>query len=80
MKEIKDNIIYIKDKFINLQDLCQVITASDDMPELIVQRFDFVGTYEECLDKIKNTNAKPEKGTHFSIVTFKQYTAERSKW
>lgn len=77
MEEVKDNIVHIKDKSICLYDLCQVITASNDMPELIVQRFDFIGTYEECLEKIKNTNVKPEKGTHFSIATNRWFTNDK---
>lgn len=77
MKEIKDGVLHIKDKSIDLYDLCQVITASNDMPELIEQRFDFIGTYEECLEKIENTNVEPRKGTHFSIATNRWFTNDK---
>ena len=77
MKEIKDNIIYIKGEPIHLSDLCQVVTVSDDMPELIVQRFDFIGTREECWDKINTTDVIPKKETHFSVVTSRWFTNDK---
>jgi len=77
MKEIKDNIVYINGKPIHLFDLCQVVSVYDDMPQIITQWFDFIGTREECWNKINTTDVYPEKGSHFSIATSKLYTIEK---
>lgn len=80
MKEIKNDVVHIKDRELCLNDLCQVVTVSDDLPLLITSWYDCLGTRQECLKTIEDTDIVPEKGSHFSIVTFKQYTAERSEW
>lgn len=80
MKEIKGDTIHIKDKEVCLNDLCQVVAVSDDMPLLITQWFDFIGTRDECWDKINTTDVVPKKGSHLSIVTSKWYTVEREDW
>lgn len=80
MKEVKDNVVYINGKPMHLSDLCQVVAVSNDMPMLITQFFDFIGTRKECWDKIKSTNITLQKGSHLSVAVFKQYTVERSAW
>lgn len=80
MKEIKNNITHIKNKLINLHDLCQVVSVNDDLPLLITQYFDYIGTHEECWDKVNTTDVIPEKGSHLSVVAFKQQTVEREAW
>lgn len=80
MKEIKNNVAYIKDRELCLNDLCQVVSVSDDLPILVTQYFDYIGSRDDCWDKVNTTDVIPEKGSHLSIVTFKRQTVERSEW
>lgn len=77
MKEIKSNAIHIKNKSLCLFDLCQVVSVSDDMPQMIVQWFDFIGSRDECWDKINTTDVTPKEGSHFSVAMSKWFTTDK---
>ena len=62
MEEVKNNSIEINGNMLSLDDLCQVITESDSIPGLITQRFNFVGSKDSCVEEIRSTYIKPEKG------------------
>lgn len=80
MREIKNNTVHIGDKELCLSDLCQVVSVSDDIPILITQWFDFIGTRDECWDMVNTTDVVPQKGSHLSVVTSKWSTVEREDW
>lgn len=77
MREIKGNALHIKNKDICLFDLCQVVSVSDDMPQMIAQWFDFIGSRDECWDKINTTDVTPKKGSHFSVAMSKWFTTDK---
>lgn len=77
MEEVKNNSIEINGNMLSLDDLCQVITESDSIPGLITQRFNFVGSKDSCVEEIRSTDIKPEKGSHFSIAVAKWWTTEK---
>ena len=80
MREIKNNTVYVKDKELCLDGLCQVVAVSDDLPQLITAWYDFIGSRDECYDKINTTDVVPDKGSHLAVVASKWFTVEREAW